>query len=116
MNIEDIKDKLEQATIAVSTVNSENKPYGIVIMSAKVKDNKIIITNNYMKTTIDNIKNNPNICLVFWEGEKGWRVSGKAEHFDSGKWFDFVKSLHENKKYNPKGVLVIEIEEIRELA
>jgi len=114
MKIRDIKNKLEKATIAVSTVKS-NKPHAIAIMYAKVKDNKVIITNNYMKTTIENIKKNPNICLVFWEGEHGWRIEGEAEYHDSGKWLDFVKSMKENKGEPANGAIVINIKNIRVL-
>jgi predicted pyridoxine 5'-phosphate oxidase superfamily flavin-nucleotide-binding protein len=115
MEIGDIKDKIEKATIAVASVNSEGKPHNIAIMYAKVKDGKVIITNNYMKTTIENIKNNPNISLVFWEGEKGWRINGNVDYYDSGEWLDFVKSLEENKREPANGALVININEIKEL-
>ena len=115
MKIEDIKDKIENAIVSPATVDNEGKPHNIVIMYAKVKDEKIIITDNYMKTTVENIKFNPNISLVFWEGEKGWRVDGKAEYFDQGEWLDFVKSLKENERFSPKGALVINVEEVNEL-
>jgi len=115
MEIEDIKDKIEKAKIAVATVNNDEKPHNIVIMYAKVKDNKIIITNNYMRTTIENIKNNSYVSLVFWEGEKGWRIDGEVEYYDSGEWLDFVRFLEENKEDIPKGALVVNANEIREL-
>ncbi len=115
MEVEKIKNKIEKATIAVASVNSEGKPHNICIMYAKVKEGKIIITNNYMKTTIDNIKNNPYVSLVFWEGEKGWRINGKAEYYDSGKWLDFVRDLKENKGLPAKGAVIINIEDVREL-
>ena len=115
MEINDIKDKLERATIAVATVNSKGNPHNIAIMYAKVKDGKVIITNNYMKTTINNIKNNPNVSLVFWEGKKGWRIDGRVKYYDSEEWLDFVKSLKENKGYPAKGALVINVGEIKEL-
>jgi len=68
-----------------------------------------------MKTTIENLKNNPYISLVFWEKENGWRIDGKAEYYNSGKWLDFVKSLPENKEFSPKGAIVISVENITEL-
>lgn len=115
MKIEDIKDKIERAKIAVATVNRDSKPHNIVIMYAKIKEGKIVITNNYMKTTIENLRDNQNISLVFWEKEKGWRINGNAEYHDFGKWLDFVKSLKENKEEPTKGAIVINVEEVREL-
>src|SRR3989338_1526488 len=77
--------------------------------------NNIIITDNYMKISVENIKYNPNVSLVFWEGEKGWRIDGKAEYCNSGDYLKFVKSLKENKEHPAKGVIVINVEKIQEL-
>jgi len=115
MELKDIKEKLEEATIAVATVDKENRPHTIAIMYAKVIEEKIIITNNYMKTTIENIKNNPYISLVFWKGEEGYRINGKSEYFDSGKWLKFVKDLKENKGLPARGAIVIKVLEIKPL-
>ena len=115
MGPDEIKNEIEKATIALSTVNKENRPHSIAVMYAKVKDNKVIITNNYMKSTIENLKNNPYVSLVFWKGEQGWRINGKAEYHDSGKWLNFIKKLEENKNEPSKGAIVISIEEIQEL-
>ncbi|MBS3079577.1 pyridoxamine 5'-phosphate oxidase family protein [Candidatus Pacearchaeota archaeon] len=114
MNLNSIKTKLENSTIALSTINN-NKPHTIFVLYPKVIDDRIIITDNYMKTTIDNINKNNNICLAFFEGEKGWRINGKAEYHTSGKWLDFVKSLKENNGLPAKGALIINVEEIKEL-
>ena len=115
ITIKDIKEKLEKATIAVASVDKSNKPHNIAVMYAKVIDDRIIITNNFMKKTIENIKNNPNISLVFWENEEGWRIDGKAEYYNSGKWLDFVKNLPENKGYPARGAIVVNIEKINKL-
>jgi predicted pyridoxine 5'-phosphate oxidase superfamily flavin-nucleotide-binding protein len=107
MEIKDIKEKLGKATIAVATVNKDNKPHNIAIMYAKIVDEKIIITDNYMKTTVENIKTNPYVSLVFWKGGQGYRIDGKADYFESGRWLDFVKNLKENKGLPAKGAIVI---------
>ena len=115
MVLEDIKEKLENVIVAVATVNGDGKPHNICVEVNKIIENKIIITNNYMRNTIENIKNNPNVSLVFWKEEKGWRINGKADYFDSGQWLDFVKALKENKGHPAKGALVVNVNEIREL-
>ena len=114
MKVSDIKDKLENSTIAVSTINND-KPYIIFILYPKIIDNKIVITDNYMKATIKNLKKNNNICIAFFEGEKGWRINGKAKYYKTGKWLEFVKSLPENESLPAKGALIIEIEKIDKL-
>jgi len=115
MKIEDIKNKLEKAIIAVATVDSDNKPHTIAIMYAKIKEGKVVITNNYMDSTIKNLKTNPYISLVFWEGEDGYRIDGEVEYFDSGKWLEFVRSLPENKGFAADGALVVDVDNITEL-
>lgn len=112
MEINKIKNKIEKAIIALASADKEGKPHNIVVMYAKVREGKIIVTDNYMRKTIENIKNNPNISLVFWEGKKGWRIDGKAEYYYSGKWLNFIKSLKENKKYPAKGAVIVNIEKI----
>ena len=114
MKIKDIKEKLEKSTIAFSTINKD-KPHTVFILYPKIKDNKIIITDNYMKTSVENLKKNQNICLAFFEGEKGWRINGNADYQSSGKWLDFVKELKENEGMPAKGAIVVDIEEIKEL-
>ncbi|MFH1522170.1 MAG: pyridoxamine 5'-phosphate oxidase family protein [archaeon] len=115
MEIENIKDKLEKAIVAVATINPNNRPHAIAIMYAKVKEGKIIITNNYMKSTIQNLKINPYVSLVFWEGKRGWEINGKVDYFDYGEWLDFVKNLPENKNEPVNGALVVSVENIKEL-
>ncbi len=114
IKIENIKKNIEKAIISLASMNY-NKPHNIAVTDVKVNDRNIVITNNYMKTTIENIKKNPNVSLVFWEREKGWRIDGKANYHESGKWVDFVKSLKENKGYPAKGAIVIEVEKVEEL-
>ncbi len=115
MEVKDIKKQIEKATIAVATINKNNKPHAIAIMYAKAEGDMIIITDNYMKKTIGNIKNNPYVSLVFWQGEQGWRIDGKAEYHNFGKWLNYVRSLKENKGLPAKGAIVIKIEKITEL-
>ncbi len=115
MKIDDIKAKLEKATVAVATINNYNKPHNIAVMFTKVAEGRIIITDNFMHSTVENIVKNPFISLIFWEGENGWRIDGKADYYNYGKWFDFVKTLPENKGFPTKGAIVVEIDEIKEL-
>src|SRR4030042_3558527 len=116
MDIQKIK-KIEKKIVAIATVDKKNKPHNIAIQINKIQGDKIIFTDNYMKLTVENIKNNPNVSLVFWHGkegaEKGYRIDGKAEYFDSGEWVDFVKGLKENEGYPAKGAIIIKINEIK---
>jgi predicted pyridoxine 5'-phosphate oxidase superfamily flavin-nucleotide-binding protein len=111
---EEIKKIIEKNPVALSTVSREGKPYVIAVASVKVKDDKIIITDNYMGRTINNLKNYPNVSLVVWNKDwKGYNIQGRAEYYDKGTFLDFVKALKENKKEPCKGAIVIEINHIK---
>ncbi len=113
----EVKKIIEKNPVALATINEERKPYAIAVAFVKVKDNKIIITNNYMNNTIKNISNNKNVSLVVWDKKMhGYQINGTAEHFESGEWYDFVKSFKENKDEPCKGALVIELNSIKKLA
>ena len=109
MKCGDIKKKIEHATVALATVTKKGEPHNVILEVNSIKEGKVVITDNYMKTTAENIKNNPCVQLVFWEGGHGWRVCGKAKYYDSGKWLKYVKSLKENKEHPSKGAVVIDI-------
>jgi len=115
MKVEEIKKEIERATIAVATCDKGGNPNNIPIMFAKVKDNKIIITNNYMGKTKENILENSKVALVFWKGEAGYKIKGKADYYDYGEYLNFVKSLKENKGLPAKGAIVIEVKEITKI-
>jgi uncharacterized protein len=76
---------IEENPVVLATINSKGNPHVIAVALVKVKDDKIIITNNYMKSTIENIKNNPNVSLAVWNKDcKGYRIDGKAEYYEQG--------------------------------
>jgi len=69
-----------------------------IIQGTAFSSNDGIVTVEDEHKIYNNINKNNNICLAFFEGEKGWRINGKAEYHTSGKWLDFVKSLKENNE------------------
>ena len=115
--LEKIKKIVEENPIALATVNNKNNPHVVVVAYAKVKDNKIIITDNYMKNSIENIKINPNVSLAVWDSDwEGFRITGHAEYVQEGEYVDLIKNLKENKGMPCKGAIVILVDEVNKLA
>jgi len=111
---EGIKKIIEENPIALATKDKEGKPYVIVVAFVKIKDEKIIITDNYMNKTIENLENFPNVSLVVWNKNwEGYKIQGTAKYFSEGEFLDFVRSLEENKNEPAKGVIIIEINNIK---
>ena len=112
------KELLEKEAVAVATINSDGSPNVIAIGFAKVvNDTTIVITDNFMKTTVENIKHEPRICLAVWtkDWEEGYKFTGTAIYETEGKWATFVKNMKENKGFPAKGAIVVNVEKIFKL-
>ena len=113
---EEAKKIIEENPVALASVNPDGKPNVNAVAFVKVKDEKIVITDNYMKQTKENILANPAVCLAVWDKDwKGYKIIGEAEYFDSGEWLDFVKAIEENKDEPAKGAVVVNVKEMRKL-
>jgi len=92
-------------------------PIGIVEL---VSDDTIWITDNFMKKTMDNLKENPKIAMYVWGPEiKGcYQIKGAASVKTHGKEYDEMKAKI-NKK-NPalpaRSLVVVKITEVYECA
>jgi uncharacterized protein len=107
---------IEENPVAFATMDIQDNPYVIAVSSVKVKNDKIVITDNYMKTTLENIKKNPSVSLIVWNSKlKGVQIKGIAEYFQEGEWMKFIKQIPENKNEPCKGALVINIKNTKEI-
>ena len=112
------KKLLETKVISLATVNMDNAPNVIPIAEAKVVNlDKIIITDNFMKQTASNLKQNPSVCLAVWsdDGKEGYKFIGEAEYQMEGKWLDFVKNMKENEGLAAKAAIMVKISKIIKL-
>jgi len=90
----EMKKMIEGTPLALATINTEGKPHVIATAFVKVKDDKIIITNNYMVNTIRNIRKYNNVSLAVWDKNwKGYQINGKAHYYSKGIWLDFVRKI-----------------------
>ena len=112
-----IKRVIENNPSAFATVNN-NKPNVIGVAYIKVvSKNQIIITDNYMKSAIINLKKNKKVGLAVWDKKwNGYKLNGTARYFTSGKWKKFVEEMKENKEMPAKGAILVTINEIKKLA
>ncbi|MDD4050030.1 MAG: pyridoxamine 5'-phosphate oxidase family protein [Candidatus ainarchaeum sp.] len=111
--LNDNKKLIEKNLIFVSTSSKLAIPHVIVCQDCKVFENKLLITDNYMEITKNNILENDNISLCVGSLKNGFLyISGKVDYKTSGKYYNFVKDLKENKGFPCKGVLVITCKKI----
>ena len=114
-----IKNMIENNALGLATSDKDGNPHNIAVGYLKViSKNEIIISDNHLSETIENIKRNPNIALVVWvdnwkENCIGYELKGKAEYFTDGKWIDFIKKIPENEGELCKGAILIKVNKIK---
>ncbi|MCD6550292.1 pyridoxamine 5'-phosphate oxidase family protein [bacterium] len=119
---EELKKLIEENALAFATVDENGNPHCIAVGFVKViSKNQILVTDNYMVGTIKNIQQNPNVALSVWNKEwkekcVGYELRGTAEYFTSGKWYEMIKQIPENKEEPCKGAILITINKIKKLA
>ncbi len=111
------KKLIEENPIAFATVDKAGKPNVIGVAFVKVVSNsQILITDNYMKQTKENLENNNNVCLAVWDQERNWvKLVGKASYYTNGQRKEFVEKMKENKGLPAKGAILIDVSELNKL-
>lgn len=104
---------IETHPVALATTMKNGNPNVIGVAFAKVIDKQLLITDNFMKQTLEDIKNNPNVVIVVWDKNmEGYKLLGQASYYKSGKWVRKVKNIPENQDMPAKGAILIEITRI----
>ncbi len=105
----DAKKVIEENPVAFATVDSMGRPNVIGVAFVKViSRNQLLITDNYMRQTKENLRKNKNVCLAVWDKKwNGYKLIGKARYYTNGKWKKFVETMPENKTLAAKGAILI---------
>ncbi len=113
----EVEKVIEENPIAFATVNDAGKPNVIGVAYVKVvSKNQVLITDNYMKQTKENLEKNNNICLAVWDKHwNGYKFVATAEYFTKGKWKGFVEEMPENKGLPAKGAILVTVSKIIKL-
>ena len=81
-----------------------------------IEEDKILIAHNEMVQTIENIKTNPNICLLILDDKQvGFRIWGQAEYHDQGPYFALCHEKFKTPTTTPQGAIIIVIAETKEI-
>ena len=109
---------IENNPCHIATINKYGHPNLSVASDVKVLDDKtILISNNEMIHTPDNIIANDGVVLTSFNAEwAGIRLTGKGSYYTNGKYFDICNKLFKNEKTTPKGVIIIKIKKVEGIA
>jgi uncharacterized pyridoxamine 5'-phosphate oxidase family protein len=106
------KSLLENNPISIATTDGE-QPNIAVAAYARVVDDKLLITDNYMSKTVKNLTDNNSVAIAaFDKNWQGVKIIGKAEYAANGKYYDFVKDMPENNGEPVKGVIIVSPEKV----
>lgn len=115
--LSDAKKLIEENPVALATIDEHNKPNVIAVAYVKVvSKDQILITDNYMKQTRENLQKNNDVCAAVWNRNwEGYKLVGTAEYFTSGKWKKFVEEMPENKGLPAKGAILVTVSKLIKL-
>ena len=103
-------DSFKDGKEVVLSTCSDNKPNANIVISLGFYDDKLLIADCQMKTTIDNLKQNGNVCVVGGY----FRAKGVANVYNSGMYFDICSRLlsAQDASLKLKNAIVINIREV----
>jgi hypothetical protein len=101
----------------VATASKAGVPNVVPIAYIKlVGDDTIWIADNFMKKTLANLKENPNVSICMWDADskKCYQVKGKVQLHASGPDFDRMKEWVQGAKPGmpAKTLLVMKVTEV----
>jgi predicted pyridoxine 5'-phosphate oxidase superfamily flavin-nucleotide-binding protein len=102
-----------QEIFPVATCNQNWIPNVIYIKYLKViDDNTVLIADNYLCKTRDNILKNGNIAFVVLNSDKGsYQIKGTSERFEKGPMYEEIQRWVP-EKYPRAAAVVMKVEEI----
>lgn len=99
----------EGKEIILATSSRSGNPNANIVISLGFVDDRLLVADCQMNTTIKNLKENKKICVIGGY----YRLKGVVEIFSSGKYFDIC--VKKNKDYKVKNAILISIDEVFDL-
>jgi len=109
---DEMKKLLEETNIWVlATAAADGTPNAVPIYYTSVLDDaSLMLVDNFMKKTLANIQENPQVSVSVWNGKTGYQFKGTARIETAGAHVDAGKAMVKNRE--PKGVVVVDITSI----
>ncbi len=114
---DEMMDAVEKENVVFfATATNEGIPNVVPIGFARPLDNKtILVVDNYMKKTRENLENNAKASLVPRDASKcPYQFKGSVEIHTSGKYFDDAVDWAQSvmSELSPKAAILLTVEEI----
>jgi len=111
-----IKRYTKQNAAFFSTSSIKGQLRSIFVCPSKIEKDRIIISDMNMEITSQNLEKNDKVFMAFFNNDftHSLKISGTAKYYNDGVIFDEMVMLEKNHGYNIKGIIVVNIDEIKE--
>jgi predicted pyridoxine 5'-phosphate oxidase superfamily flavin-nucleotide-binding protein len=99
--------------LVLSTCSMNATPNVNVVISLGFYDDKLLIADAQMNTTIKNLEENNKICIFAKKKNLYYRLRGDVEIFNSGKFFD--SCVANDEQYPAKNAILVSVYEVFDL-
>ena len=99
----------------LATADRDGMPNAVPIGCVELMDDdRLLLVDNFMKKTVDNIAFNSHVTVSVWDDTTGYQFKGKATIETSGKRFDTAVEMVKTKNSDlfPKGIVLVAIDSI----
>ena len=112
----DVKDIFENVMCHQMATSSLDGVVNISNIGAKYlrEDGAIVVVDNYMKKTKDNVIANPRVAILVRREKLSFQIKGTCRYVDEGPEYEAARSWMKAKaeKYPAKGALIITSEAV----
>jgi hypothetical protein len=95
--------------LILATSSKKGIPNANIVISLGFVDDRLLVADCQMKTTIKNLRENRNICIIAGYS----RMNGVAKIFSSGKYYNLC--LKGTKEYKVKNAILINVKKAFDL-
>ncbi|NMX21467.1 pyridoxamine 5'-phosphate oxidase [ANME-1 cluster archaeon GoMg4] len=114
---EEVKRLFEaQSIVAFGTADKEGKPNVVpIVWKTILNDETVLLLDNYMKMSKQNVMENANVCISFWDPKtnEAYKIKGIGTYHADGTIYDAGKKFMQSKKPKsaPRGVVEVKVTE-----
>lgn len=100
--------------LVLATCSSDAEPNANIVISLGFVDDKLLVADSQMSTTLENLQSIKRVCVVAKTKDEYYRIKGSVEIFNSGKYYDICNES--DKQYPTKNAILISVEEVFDLS
>jgi predicted pyridoxine 5'-phosphate oxidase superfamily flavin-nucleotide-binding protein len=103
----------------LATATPDGIPNAVPIGAKRIIDNQtVLVSDQFFNKTLANMKANPRVSLMYWEGNEGYQIKGPVTLETTGRRFKetarWIEEMSEKMglSFRSKGAVILQVEEI----